>query len=667
MKTSSLRIAAGAAAMMGLASLTAQASTQYHRLSWDADPSSTAVIGFSPSGTSTSPTVKYGTSTNEASWSTVSVSTSRTFDSSLQSSFVRLANLPANSPIYYRVCDQDGCGDRFWFRTAPTDNSPFVAVAGGDTRTGWTNRQQGNRLVAKLRPLFIMHGGDFTNANTASEVRSWLSDWELTYSSDTIDGVAYKRIYPLLPTHGNHEDGDYSTVCKVFGIDPNNDGSCSPDDTYGAVRVSPLFRAYTLNSQFQNSGWSSYASRMNSWLSSDLAGAGQQAVWRVAQYHKPMFPHYSGKSDNWTLFDWWSDLFYQQGMNLVVESDTHMNKLTEALKPDTNGYNAVIDGGTVFVGEGSWGAPARSANDPKAWTIDLASIQQFKVLTVTADSLQVRTAQFDSSAGTLTREQRSSNPTLLPSNVNWWSANTVGAVMTLTQSAAGRSIIEGSDSGGPCTDCPTDEAIALANGVPASGLAAGQGEELMYQLNVPAGASNLSFTITGGSGDADLYVKPGAQPTTSDYDCRPYKSGNEETCSYTSPQAASYFVTLRGYSSFSGVTLTGSYSEDGGSGSEPGSFSESNLSGSQGAWQHFSIEVPAGTGSLNVAISGGSGDADLYVRAASQPTNTSYDCRPYKNGNEESCSVSSPQAGTWYLSLKGYSAYSGVALQADWN
>ena len=53
-----------------------------------------------------------------------------------------LTGLTADSPVYYRVCDQDGCGQRFWFRTAPNDDTPFVAIMGGDTRTGWDTRRE---------------------------------------------------------------------------------------------------------------------------------------------------------------------------------------------------------------------------------------------------------------------------------------------------------------------------------------------------------------------------------------------------------------------------------------------------------------------------------------------------------------------------------------------
>ncbi|WP_444907256.1 DNRLRE domain-containing protein [Microbulbifer sp. SSSA008] len=425
----------------------ASSATKHHRLAWDGDASTSAVIGFSPDGHSSNPYINFGYSTNENSWSSQGVDSTSTFDGSLDSYFVRLENLTPDSAVYYRVCDQDGCGDRFWFKTAPAEESPFVIVAGGDTRTGHTTRREGNALLAKIRPLAVMHGGDFTNANSASEMDDFLQDWTLTYSNDEINGYSYQRIYPLIPTHGNHEDDNYSTTCQVFGVDFNADGSCSPSDTYGAVQISPLLRVYTLNSQFQESGWSSYATAMNNWLESDLAGTGAYSHWRFAQYHKPMFPHYSGKSDNPTLFNWWAQPFYDYAMNMVVESDTHLTKVTEVVAPSNSDFSTNETGGTVYVGEGSWGAPARSANDAKFWTIDMASIQQFKVIQVSFDQLTVRTAQFDNSASTLTREDRANNPLVLPENINWWSANRIGEAMVLAQNNVGRSVMLEDDTG----------------------------------------------------------------------------------------------------------------------------------------------------------------------------------------------------------------------------
>jgi xanthomonalisin len=101
---------------------------------------------------------------------------------------------------------------------------------------------------------------------------------------------------------------------------------------------------------------------------------------------------------------------------------------------------------------------------------------------------------------------------------------------------------------------------ALSNGVPVTGLAATAGNWTSdYTLVVPSGATNLKFVIAGGSGDADLYVQLNAAPTTSSYLCRPYLSGNSETCTFAAPTAGTYHVGIRAYATFSGVTLTPSY------------------------------------------------------------------------------------------------------------
>ena len=161
----------------------------------------------------------------------------------------------------------------------------------------------------------------------------------------------------------------------------------------------------------------------------------------------------------------------------------------------------------------------------------------------------------------------------------------------------------------------------LQNGVAVSNLSGAAGAELRYTMNVPAGASNLQFQISGGSGDADLYVRFGSAPTTSTYDCRPYLNGNNETCSIPAPQAGTYHVMLRGYTSFSGVTLRGSYSTGGGGGGScPTGFT--NYTGSLSS--RASAYLPSSSGFAAVAglhsgrLTGPAGaDFDLFLQRRS--------------------------------------------------
>lgn len=113
----------------------------------------------------------------------------------------------------------------------------------------------------------------------------------------------------------------------------------------------------------------------------------------------------------------------------------------------------------------------------------------------------------------------------------------------------------------------------LNNGSALTGISGSRNSEKRYTMTVPSGASNLRFVINGGSGDADLYVRFGSAPTTSSYDCRPYRSGNNETCTISNVRAGTYHVMLRGYSAYSGVSLTGSYDTSSGGGSQQSLFS----------------------------------------------------------------------------------------------
>ena len=153
----------------------------------------------------------------------------------------------------------------------------------------------------------------------------------------------------------------------------------------------------------------------------------------------------------------------------------------------------------------------------------------------------------------------------------------------------------GGGGGGGSTGGP------LTKGVPVTGIGASSGNSVNYTLVVPSGASNLTFTMSGGTGDADMYVKFGSAPTDSSYDCRPYKSGNAETCTYASPSAGTYYVRLKAYSTFSGVSLVGDYTTGGGGGGTPQTYTNGT---------DVSIPDNNSTGVYsNIAVSGRSGSA----------------------------------------------------------
>jgi Zn-dependent metalloprotease len=144
----------------------------------------------------------------------------------------------------------------------------------------------------------------------------------------------------------------------------------------------------------------------------------------------------------------------------------------------------------------------------------------------------------------------------------------------------------------------------LTNGVAKTGLSASTGSAWLFQLAVPAGASNVKFVQSGGTGDSDMYVKFGSPPTDNSWDCRPYTGGNAETCNMTT-QVGTYHVRLKAYSSYSNVSLTGSYTPPGGGGG-----------GAQVYTNATPVAIPdRSTASSTINVSGRTGNAPSTSKA----------------------------------------------------
>ncbi|HWT15216.1 MAG TPA: M4 family metallopeptidase, partial [Patescibacteria group bacterium] len=110
------------------------------------------------------------------------------------------------------------------------------------------------------------------------------------------------------------------------------------------------------------------------------------------------------------------------------------------------------------------------------------------------------------------------------------------------------------------TTPPPSGGGALTNGVAKTSQSAAAGASLNYTLVVPSGATGLKFVTSGGTGDADLYVKFGSAPTTTSYTCKSEGGTNAETCNIATAQAGTYYVMVKAYTAFSGLSITGSYS-----------------------------------------------------------------------------------------------------------
>jgi hypothetical protein len=112
--------------------------------------------------------------------------------------------------------------------------------------------------------------------------------------------------------------------------------------------------------------------------------------------------------------------------------------------------------------------------------------------------------------------------------------------------------VGGGNPGGPT-------AIALQNGVALGGQSGTAGGEVVYKIDVPAGARSLLLRTFGGTGDVSLYIKAGAVPTASDNDGSSVHTGNAETVTVARPVAGTYYLKVVGEKAYAGLSVQASY------------------------------------------------------------------------------------------------------------
>jgi hypothetical protein len=172
------------------------------------------------------------------------------------------------------------------------------------------------------------------------------------------------------------------------------------------------------------------------------------------------------------------------------------------------------------------------------------------------------------------------------------------------------------------------------------------GEPYTAQLVATGGTGAYTWTVTDGTLPAGLTLSAGGVVAGTP----PTVGSSTFTVQVTDEAAATHsraftLVIAQVGELVNGVAVTG-------------------IGGEAGSERHYAIEVPTGATQLTVVMSGGTGDADLYVRHGELPQEYVYDCRPFRPGNAETCTFTPPAAGYWHIMIRGYEAYSDVSLVA---
>ncbi|MEL6922661.1 MAG: metallophosphoesterase family protein, partial [Bacteroidota bacterium] len=390
------------------------ARTDSYRCMWRDDPATTMTVGWNQlSGQALMlyyDVVDHGT--NTAAYAHAHEPDRVVSYRNMNNHFVRLEGLQPATIYYFVIEDTDGVSKRFSFQTA-SDNpyAPLSIVAGGDSRNHRSSRQNANRLVSKLRPHVVFFGGDMTGGDTGKEWIDWMQDWQLTITKDG-------RLTPIIAARGNHEASN-KTIVNLFDVP-------TAGVYFGLNFHGDLLRAYTLNSLIATGG------AQRDWLKEDLHNS-MHTRWRMAQYHYPTRPHTRVKRDRDNQMQNWSTLFHEHQVRLVVECDGHVVKTTYPVRPSTGsgseqGFVRDDEQGTVYIGEGCWGAPLRRNNDDKHWTRNSGSFNQFKWIFVHYDYIEARTIKTDNADQVAAVDPN--NIFSIPNGLNVWNPSN-GDVVTI--------------------------------------------------------------------------------------------------------------------------------------------------------------------------------------------------------------------------------------------
>ncbi len=183
-------------------------------------------------------------------------------------------------------------------------------------------------------------------------------------------------------------------------------------------------------------------------------------------------------------------------------------------------------------------------------------------------------------------------------------------------------------------------------------------------FNVAAGKT-LTATLSG-DGDADLYVRKGAAPTLTSYDCRPYQGGTAESCSVVGGGAV--YVSVNGYATSSTFALAITYTEGTGTTppvDPPASVTHLNVSGSVALNEMKPFQVNVIAGQKIVVKTTSAKDIDLYVQLGAAPTATAYLARGYTSSGNETVTVTPTSSGTLFIAVHGYEAASFTLKTSD--
>ena len=315
----------------------------------------------------------------------------------------RLTRLKAKTKYYFALIDSDDQSTIYYFSTVSDQSEDKLAfIAGGDSRSLREYRTKANKMVSKLKVDAVLFNGDFTAIDTEKQWKEWFKDWESCISGDG-------RITPMVVTRGNHEQGN-KVMIRLFDVP-------SRRVFYSTTFGGKLLNIISLNSEILKFGAQKLFLKRTLKKHKDY-------YWQIPQYHRPVRAHVKWKKEMQTQYKNFVPEFEKfKNVRLCLENDSHTCKITWPIISDKSddadeGFIRNDNKGIVYAGEGCWGAPLRMADDLKSWTRDAEAVNQFNLIFVSQEKIELRTVLYENAEEII--EVQEDSRFEIPSNLKLW-------------------------------------------------------------------------------------------------------------------------------------------------------------------------------------------------------------------------------------------------------
>jgi 3',5'-cyclic AMP phosphodiesterase CpdA len=207
------------------------------------------------------------------------------------------------------------------FKTFPKDkDAPVHFLIYGDSRTNPEGHKKIGQTMKKVKPLFILHSGDYVTKGEEEE------QWREQYFTPIADLI--KNI-PVFTAVGNHErESDWY---HIFFSQPGNERYYSFDA--GCVHV------VVLDSMIRSLEG---IKKQAKWLEKDLKGS--KAAWTFAVFHHPPFS-LRAAGQSMIVINHYIPLFYKYGVDFVFTGHDHYYKRKRPFKSGKNVISFIVSAG----------------------------------------------------------------------------------------------------------------------------------------------------------------------------------------------------------------------------------------------------------------------------------------------------------------------------------